>query len=111
LTRFPRRIGIHFAWKRFDPFILHLYAALAAKERRLILEITKAGLRAARAPTSVSVIHAWRKIHAAHNARAAALAQSVAPHLRHAHKESAGSLGQIANALSAKGITPALGGR
>src|SRR5712671_6846844 len=32
-----------------DPFMLHLYAALAEKERRLISERTKAGLRAKRA--------------------------------------------------------------
>src|SRR6516164_5004424 len=31
-----------------DPFLLHLYAALAEKERRLISERTKAGLAAAR---------------------------------------------------------------
>jgi len=32
-----------------DPFMLHLYAALAEKERRLISERTKAALRAKRA--------------------------------------------------------------
>jgi DNA invertase Pin-like site-specific DNA recombinase len=32
-----------------DPFMLHLYAALAEKERRLISERTKAALRAAHA--------------------------------------------------------------
>src|SRR5207237_3670664 len=31
-----------------DPFLLHIYAALAEKERRLISERTKAGLAAAR---------------------------------------------------------------
>jgi DNA invertase Pin-like site-specific DNA recombinase len=31
-----------------DPFVLHLYAALAEKERALISERTKAGLRAAK---------------------------------------------------------------
>jgi DNA invertase Pin-like site-specific DNA recombinase len=32
-----------------DPFMLHIYAALAEKERRLISERTKAALRAAKA--------------------------------------------------------------
>jgi DNA invertase Pin-like site-specific DNA recombinase len=31
-----------------DPFMLHIYAALAEKERRLISERTKAGLAAAK---------------------------------------------------------------
>jgi DNA invertase Pin-like site-specific DNA recombinase len=34
--------------RQADPFILHLYAALAEKERALISERTKAGLRAAK---------------------------------------------------------------
>ena len=32
-----------------DPFMLHIYAALAAKERRMISERIKAGLAAAKA--------------------------------------------------------------
>ena len=32
-----------------DPFMLHIYAALAEKERRMISERTKAALRAAKA--------------------------------------------------------------
>ena len=31
-----------------DPFLLHIYAALAEQERRMISERTKAGLAAAR---------------------------------------------------------------
>jgi DNA invertase Pin-like site-specific DNA recombinase len=34
--------------RQADPFILHLYAALAEKERALISDRTKAGLRAAK---------------------------------------------------------------
>ena len=34
--------------RQADPFILHLYAALAEKERALISERTKAGLQAAK---------------------------------------------------------------
>jgi DNA invertase Pin-like site-specific DNA recombinase len=36
-----------------DPFMLHIYAALAQKERALIAERTKAALRAAKAPGTV----------------------------------------------------------
>jgi DNA invertase Pin-like site-specific DNA recombinase len=32
-----------------DPFLLHLYAALAEKERKLISERTKAAMKAAKA--------------------------------------------------------------
>ena len=35
--------------KQADPFVLHLFAALAEKERQLISERTKAGLTAAKA--------------------------------------------------------------
>ena len=45
-----------------DPFMLHLYAALAEKERRLISERTKAALAAkkARAPAS-AIPRTWRR--------------------------------------------------
>jgi DNA invertase Pin-like site-specific DNA recombinase len=36
-----------------DPFMLHIYAALAQKERALISERTKAALRAAKAQGTV----------------------------------------------------------
>src|SRR5687768_423181 len=39
-----------------DPFMLHLYAALAEKERRLISERTKAALRSARQAAESSAI-------------------------------------------------------
>jgi DNA invertase Pin-like site-specific DNA recombinase len=41
-----------------DPFMLHLYAALAEKERRLIAERTKAALAAKKAAGHASVIRA-----------------------------------------------------
>ena len=37
-----------------DPFMLHLYAALAEKERRLIAERTRAGLAAKKATGAAS---------------------------------------------------------
>jgi DNA invertase Pin-like site-specific DNA recombinase len=36
--------------RNVDPFMLHIYAALAQKERALISERTKAALAAAKAP-------------------------------------------------------------
>jgi site-specific recombinase XerD len=40
-----------------DPFMLHIYAALAEKERRLISERTKAGLAAAKNATMILVAY------------------------------------------------------
>ena len=41
-------IHLHRLGADTDPFMLHIYAALAEKERRLISDRTKAGLAAAR---------------------------------------------------------------
>jgi DNA invertase Pin-like site-specific DNA recombinase len=98
-----------------DPFMLHIYAALAEQERRLISERTKAGLAAARARGTrlgnPRLEEARAGVNARNAAAARAFAQSVAPHIRQAQKEGAGSLRQIAAALNAKGIATANGGR
>lgn len=98
-----------------DAFVLHLYAALAEKERRLISERTKAGLRAAKARGVRLGNPRLSEVHAVHNARtaatAAAFAASVLPHIRKAQSEGAASLRQIADALNVKGVTTATGGR
>lgn len=97
-----------------DAFVLHLYAALAEKERRLISERTKAGLRAAKARGVRLGNPRLADVHAVYNARraagAAAFAKSIAPHIRQAQNEGAGSLRQIAAVLNAKGVTTARGG-
>ncbi len=96
-----------------DAFVLHLYAALAEKERRLISERTKAGLRAAKARGVKLGNPRLAEIHAIHNVRFAAdadkFAAMIAPAIRQA--EGAKSLRAIATALDAKGITTATGGR
>lgn len=103
-----------------DPFVLHLYAALAEKERRLISERTKAGLRAAKArgvrlgnPRLAETVHATHNVRVA--ADATAFAQSIAPHIRAAKDANENdddlSLRQIAALLNAKSIPTARGGR
>lgn len=98
-----------------DAFVLHLYAALAEKERRLISERTKAGLRAAKARGVKLGNPRLAEIHAIHNARFAAgankFAATVAPAIRQAQAEGAKSLRAIATVLNAKGIATANGGR
>ena len=98
-----------------DSFVLHLYAALAEKERRLISERTKAGLRAAKARGVRLGNPRIAETHAIHNARVAAgadaFAASVAPAIRQAQHEGAKTLRAIAAILNAKGIATANGGR
>jgi DNA invertase Pin-like site-specific DNA recombinase len=79
-----------------DAFVLHLYAALAEKERRLISERTKAGLRAAKARGVRLGNPRLAEVNAFHNARraaaAAAFAASVMPHVQQVRSEGATSL-------------------
>jgi DNA invertase Pin-like site-specific DNA recombinase len=97
-----------------DPFILHLFAALAEKERALIATRTNAALAAAKArgvklggpklrklvkwPSSVT----WPM----RNQRAA----NVLPVIREIQRSGA-SLHQVAEALNARGISTPRGGR
>lgn len=96
-----------------DPFLLHIYAALAEQERRLISERTKAGLAAARARGTKLGNPRLADVHAVHNARVAAgadaFAASVAPAIRQAQAQGAKTLREIAAALNAKGVTTARG--
>lgn len=98
-----------------DAFVLHLYAALAEKERRLISDRTKAGLAAAKARGVRLGNPRLGEVHAVYNARRAAgadaFAASVAPAIREAQAAGATSLRQIADALNAKNIVTARGGR
>jgi DNA invertase Pin-like site-specific DNA recombinase len=74
--------------RQADPFVLHLYAALAQKERQMISERTRAGLSAAksrgvklgtsRCPPSAQQLAAAG---AAQSSRADEFAKSVRPHL------------------------------
>jgi DNA invertase Pin-like site-specific DNA recombinase len=98
-----------------DPFILHLFAALAEKERTMISARTKAALATAKArgvklggpklslarQTAVASIKAIADRHAA----------NVLPVIREIQRAGGTSLHQIADALNARGISTPRGGR
>ena len=99
-----------------DPFMLHLYAALAEKERRLISERTKAALAARKGQGA--------KLGNRRNARQAAalgrniliteadrFATDIMPIIEAVRSSGARSLATIADALNARGIRTARGGR
>ena len=98
-----------------DPFMLHLYAAMAEKERRLISDRTKAALGAAKARGVIlgnpRLAEARAKVHARLKADAEAHARAVAPAIREAQAAGAVSLRAIAAAMNARGIATARGGR
>jgi DNA invertase Pin-like site-specific DNA recombinase len=97
-----------------DPFILHLFAALAEKERALIATRTKAALAAAKArgvKLGGPKLAEARKAAVERNmANADQRAANVLPIIREIQR-SAASLHQIADALNARGISTPRGGR
>ena len=98
-----------------DPFVLHLFAALAEKERTLISSRTRQALTAAKA-RGVSLgnprLHVARKSAVeAVKAEADRYAANVLPIIREAQKAGANTLRQIAEALNARGIATARGGQ
>jgi DNA invertase Pin-like site-specific DNA recombinase len=99
-----------------DPFMLHLYAALAEKERRLISERTRAALQAKRAagerlgnPTNLQAAgEAGRVV----QSRAVdEFVRGVLPILDAVRNSGAESLAEIADALNSRGVRSACGGR
>ena len=98
-----------------DPFMLHLYAALAEKERRLISERTKAALSQRRAqgkrlgnPTNTDEAAALGR--AAQSSEADRFAANVLPIVRAIRASGVTALAGIAEALNARGIRSARGG-
>jgi DNA invertase Pin-like site-specific DNA recombinase len=98
-----------------DPFVLHLYAALAEKERALISGRTRSALAAAKAK---GVKLGNPKISAARGAAVIAVkaeadraASNVLPIISEIRKSGAMSLRAIAEALNARGIPTPRGGR
>src|SRR5712675_1591629 len=97
-----------------DPFMLHLYAALAEKERRLISERTKAALAAKKA--AGAALGNPRNLHAAgligRSAQAQAadeFATNLVPLLQAIRNAGASTLSEIAKALNGRGIRPPRG--
>jgi DNA invertase Pin-like site-specific DNA recombinase len=97
-----------------DPFILHLFAALAEKERAMISTRTKAALAAAKARGVVlggpKLAKARKSAVASIKALADQHASNVLPVIRELQRTGATSLHQIADALNARGITTPRGG-
>jgi DNA invertase Pin-like site-specific DNA recombinase len=98
-----------------DPFMLHLYAALAEKERALISARTKAALAAKKAqgvklgnPRAAETIG---KAHDAARAAADQFAANVLPIVREIQASGLTTLREIAAALNARGIRTARGGQ
>lgn len=97
-----------------DPFMLHLYVALAEKERRLISERTRAALasrkrQGAKLGNPTSPAAAAAKGRAASQAEAEAFARSVLPVIEAVRRSGTTSLRGIASALNARGIRAARG--
>jgi DNA invertase Pin-like site-specific DNA recombinase len=97
-----------------DPFMLHLYAALAEKERRLISERTKAALRAKKAagarlgnPSNLCVAGSLGRI--AQAQAADDFAANLVPVIRAIRNGGANTLSEIAKALNGRGIRPPRG--
>ena len=99
-----------------DPFMLHLYAALAEKERRLIGERTKAALAAKRA-AGASLGNPRNLAHAGCLGRAALaraadqFASSLTPVVQAIRDTGALTLASMAIELNQRGIRSARGGR
>ena len=98
-----------------DPFILHLYAALGEKERKLIAARTKVALAIRKAQGKVlggpKLSEARELAQDAIKSNADKHAASVVPIIRAAQKAGATTLREIADALNARGVHTARGGK
>jgi DNA invertase Pin-like site-specific DNA recombinase len=98
-----------------DPFMLHVYAALAEKERNMIADRTRAALAAKKAQGAVlgnrtNLADAQAAGSAALSASADAFAVNVLPIVRQIQASGATTGRAIAAALNARGIRTARGG-
>jgi DNA invertase Pin-like site-specific DNA recombinase len=98
-----------------DPFMLHLYAALAEKERALISVRTKAALQAAKARGArlgnrVNLDEARQRGRAVQAAAAAQHARNLLPVVREVQAAGARTLAEVAAALNDRGVPTARGG-
>lgn len=97
-----------------DPFVLHMYAALAEKERAMICARTRDALGRAKARGTIlgspELDKAREKAAASVKAIADHHASHVLPHIRELQRKGVTALRAIADALNAKGITTPRGG-
>ncbi|WP_426268122.1 recombinase family protein [Sphingomonas sp. LHG3443-2] len=98
-----------------DSFMLHLYAALAEKERKLISERTKAALAAKKAQgvklgNRTNLAEARAKAVASTKATADAFALNVLPVIEQVRQQGVTSYNGIAEALNVRGVRTARGG-
>ena len=99
-----------------DPFMLHLYAALAEKERRLISERTRAALAARKAQGAKlgnrrNAAQAAAAGHKALTKEADAFAANVLPIVSSLRSDGVTDLRGLATALNNRGIRTGRGGR
>lgn len=92
-----------------DPFMLHIYAALAEKERRLISARTKAALAAARERGTRLGRNGADRLAPTYREQAIERAQTLAPIVAEIRAAGASSLREIAAALNERGIMTAQG--
>jgi DNA invertase Pin-like site-specific DNA recombinase len=98
-----------------DPFMLHLFAALAEKERRLISERTRAALQAKKAAGAKlgnpsNLTEAGSAGRAVQSAAADQFVASMLPALHAVQRAGAASLAEIAEALNERRLGSATGG-
>ena len=98
-----------------DSFMLHLYAVFAQQERKLISERTKLALAAAKARGvklgNPNLALATVKGAEAIQANSNAFAQKVAPHITAARANGCKTYRDVAEALNARGVATARGGK
>jgi DNA invertase Pin-like site-specific DNA recombinase len=98
-----------------DPFVLHLFAALAEKERALISGRTKSALAAAKAKGvklgNPRLDAARARAVASLQAQADRAANNILPIIAEIRRSGATSLRAIAEALNARGVQTPRGGR
>ncbi len=98
-----------------DPFMLHLYAALAEKERDLISQRTRAALKAAKARgiklgNRTNLEDAQRKGSLSNAKNALIFSEQILPIIRQIHDAGIDTLSGVAEALNNRGIKTARGG-
>jgi DNA invertase Pin-like site-specific DNA recombinase len=99
-----------------DPFMLHVYAALAEKERNLIADRTRAALAVKKAQgvklgNRTNLPEAAAKGSQTQRTMAAGYADNVLPVIRQIQASGAKTLRAVADALNARGIPTARGGQ